>query len=1244
MKKILTVLAVCVLSIAGAWAQGYKLHKYNSNDGGILTSITPNGEWAIINLGTTAGGGTATSKLYKVDTEEIVPVQYSGREINVSAVSNDGNIVVGSFSGRPVALNRATNKLTVFPLRNLWQSGHLTAVTPDGKWAVGSYNGYNGKLSDNDDLSHDYYYSPLLVSLETGDTIATPGLPRRDMSHLDQHAMRFTDITPDGRYVVGEMSWYIMQPVAGFIFVYDVQEKSYKVVGFTENDSRPWTPSVPELHHLEYPALSPDGHWLTGMGYMAKEQEGSAFFREYGSPFRYDVQRGSFELLDVDDANIDGCVITNSGTIFANPNTSSPLRDFRILFQDKYWITMNQICKQTFGFNFQERSGYERSGTVTSVSGDGSRFISFPDPMGESYCFDFGRPVEEICAGIDLLENYSVSPAAGSIFSQISTIEINFGRAIQVLGTGKNVHLFKADGTKVADGLSAGNQGLSLKTGSKTTVNAVFRTRALEDGEEYYVVIDAGAVAVSTDAERVNKEIRIPYRGRSNGPVQVVKVSPENHAQLSQIDAYSSYVLITFDCPVKLTENASASLIRVEDGSRLATLTLNEGNTEATRNQVLLYPISTVNLYEGVEYKVVMDSASVCDYAGSEISYNRPLEITYHGTYVREVGNESVLFADDFNDPAASYANWLRYEGDHRSPLNSMANLGFDADNMPWQMGMSDDNTYADCFAGSHSLYAPSGQSDDWMMTPQLLLPADGNVTLEFDAQSYNPAKSDVLRLFVFEEDFDIPYLSDAWMEDVRERAVLLGEITLTAGDNQELTAGEWTHYRYDLTAWAGKNVYVAFVNQNNNQSMVFVDNVAIQRELLYSIGFANADRVVDKSEIVLSGQFTVRTAQPVSSIQLVLKDSDGREVSRTGWPSISGNIKDRPIPFSFPQALPLTVGRQNNYTIDILLGEQQDTYCGSILDLSFEPTKRVVLEEMTGVDCPNCPLGILSIEKCEKAFGDQFIPISIHTYPGDIWAGNLDAYSQFLGLNAAPSARINRTGGIYYPFVSVGGEYKDTYPESPLWYDVVAQELSRLALSDISLTAVQSENGRSIDFSTSLRYAIDSENQQLSLFVVVMENNLEYYQANNLGSLEMSILGEWGAGGIKSAAYAYPVTHNDVVRSVIGQTFSGTIGLFPSSVEAGKTYTSSFSASFPQAIENVGNATAVAMLINSQNGEVINACKTRILSYQEYQDGIDQFEADGADAPVYTLSGVRMVRPAQKGIYVVGGRKIVVK
>lgn len=1251
LRKVAFLLLAITVSV-NSFAQGqgaYKIHPYTPNDGGIFVNLTANGKWATIELGSSQGGGTATPKLYNVETDEAFEVKYLNSVFNIASVSNDGNIVVGSYLNSPATYNRATRKYKSYPIRKNWVNGTLTSVTPDGKWAVGFYNGYKGKVEDSE-LSYDFYYSPLLVNVETGDTIATPGLPTRDMAHLDQHAMRFTGITPDGRYIVGVMSWYIMQPNSGFTFVYDTQKHTYKVIGFTEHSDRDWTPDIPDLYNLCGGSLSPDGHWLVGMAYMTKPQDVGQFYNESGIPYRYDLTTGEMKYFTDVDANIDDCVVDNAGTIIANPNTGSPLRDLRILFQDKYWITLTQICKQYYGFNFSEKTGFDRTGTALAVSGDGSRFVSFVDPMGESYIFDFGQPLENVCEKIDLLDNYTISPAEGSIFSQLSTIEINFGRSVQVLGTGKNVHLYKADGTKVADGLTAGNQGLQLKTGSSTTVNAVFRTRALDAGEKYYVTIDAGSIAVANDAARTNKEIRVNYVGRKNGPVEMVKAAPEDHSQLRQLDG-ASYVLLTFDCPVHLTDKASAYVERVDDGSRLVSLTMGEGSVESTKNQILLTPSSSVNLYEGVEYRVVVEAGSVCDHSRAESSYNQRIVLTYHGTYVRTTGGDGEIFGDDFNDAALSYTQWLRYEGDHNVPTEYMMINGFDADNMPWQFGMADDETYANMYAGSHSMYSPAGRSDDWMMTPQLELPLEGNPVLEFDAQSFMSSKSDTLKLYVFEEDFEISYLNSAWMEDVYERAVLLDEIKLLAGASQDATEGEWKRYKYDLSKWAGKNVYVAFVNQNYDQSAIFIDNVTVKRDVRYTLGFSNPDRVVNQQDITIAGQFTIRATDVLGNVSLVLKDLSGKEISRVEWPSVNADAKDKPMAFRFDKPLPLQVGKQNAYSIDITMGGRTEVYHGSIANLTFEPTKRVVLEEITGVNCPNCPLGILAIEKCEKAFGDRFIPISIHTYPGDPYGSGLTGYTDFLGISvAAPSGRVNRVGGVLYPIVSKAGKYIDTDSENPLWYDAVGAELGKLAPADVAFKAQLSEDGSTINYTTDLCYALDATSLQLSVFVVVLEDGLTMYQSNNYGSVESDVLGEWGAGGKYSAA-AVRYTHNDVARSVVGQNFSGTIGLFPSNLEAGKTYTATFGSSWPSAISDVKNASAVMMLIDSQTGEVINAAKTKILAsddtpVRDVETGVMSLR------DVYTLSGVCVMRAASEsqlrtlpaGIYVVGGKKMIIR
>ncbi len=1250
MKTMISLAAFTLIS-ASLLAQSipYELHRYDSTDGGILTGMSRNGEWGIIQLGTSAGGGNATPKLFNVATNEASEIRYGGKLISIGDVTDDGTIIVGSLKGRPVAYNRTTGELTEFKMRPEWANATLSDVTPDGQWAVGCYNGYTGVFSENGELSGDYYFSPLLVNVQTGDTLSLPGLPQLDMAHMDQHATTFNAISPDGRYVLGAMDWYIMQPISGFSFIYDTQEHTYRVLGFTPNDETDWEPLFPGLHHIEGASFSPNGRYIGGSAYMAKMQEGSEFFNEYTVPFRYDMLTGDMQLWDDGESNnITVGAITNDGTIFGNPDSGSPLRNFRIFYHDKYWISFTQICQQVYGFNFQEKTGYEYTGTILGTTGNGQRFVTFVDPTSESYLFDFGQPLDEICSGIDLLNNYTVTPEANAQFALISNVEINFGRSVQILGNGSNIHLYKKDGTLVSNGLS--NGGLTLKTGSKNTVVAAFRTRPLEAGVQYEVVIDAGAVAVQGDQSLQNHEIRIPYVGRNDAPVQIIKTTPEDGSSLRQIDNSTSYLLLDFDASIRTTQSPLAYIERVSDGSRLTTLNIAAGTTEATRHQVLLTPSSTIYLYAGEDYRLVFEAGSVTDYSGHSNSLNERYEALYHGTYVREAVNDKILFADNFNDPNASLTAWLCYEGDHLMPNATMQAWGFDADNNPWNFTLHDTETSADYFAGSHSMYSPAGASDDWMLTPQIAVPADGKALLEFDAQSFAKGCSDHLIIYVYKESKVLSHLTTDIMQQVRNQVVLLDDIILSPGQDPDLTEGEWTHYTYSLSDWAGEDIYVAFVNQNNNQSAIFVNDVIIQREVPYAIAFSNRDRVVAQDDITIAGLFTVLSNVTEGEASLILRNADGQEVSRCEWPVIPE--RGNPVSFSFDRPLPLIPGTEVPYTIEINMGEAQEVYRGVIEDLAFEPIKRVVLEEMTGSTCINCPLGIVAIEHCEAAFGDRFIPVAIHSYTGDNLGSGFSDYSSFLGLLGAPMARINRLPEVYSPMYRLNDEfyYHDIEGE-PLWYDVVSQELDRLTLADLEVKATLSDDAQTIAFDTELRYALSASNQQLSLLFVLLEDNIESYQLNGFSGATSETMAEWCNGG-RYAEYAiYPYYHNHVVRSIIGQTYSGTIGLFPSHLEGGLTYTASLTSECPSSVLQPSELSAVAMLIDTQTGQVINAAKTQVRTTDAIHE-VKSYDMTESGILLRDLSGTIILHHATEqdlqqlpaGIYLFGGRKVIIR
>lgn len=1223
----------------------YKIHTYAPNDGGILMGLSANGKWATIRLGNSNGGGDAIPEVYEVDTEKHSYIAVGNQAFDVYDISDDGNIAVGSFDGEAASYNFSTKKVTKYPQRKNWRYGTLTDVTPDGKWAVGGYNCYTGNMTSDSDIPNDFYYTTLFVNIETGDTIATPGTPKRDMAHLDQNAKTFNAISPDGRYIIGSMSWFIMQPVSGFVFIYDTQEHTYKTIGFEERDYGAWKPEIEGLHHIENAIFSPDGNLVAGNAYMAKPREdGSEFFNEYLIPFLLDMKSGEIKYFDDGESNnlmVDA--IDNAGTMFGNPESGGPLRNFRIFYRNKYWIPFSEICKQRYGFDFQEKTNFEYTGTAIGVSGDGTRFVAFSDPNGESYVFDFGETVEQACAGIDLFANYSVTPEEGASFSELQTMEINFGRPVQVIGKGNtHVHIYDEEFNEVAVAMGSAN-GLQMKADSRTTVSIAFRPVTLDPNKNYVVAIDKGAIAIASDADITNKDIYINYTGRKAGPVQALKVTPADNSSIRQIDNTASYINIAFDSPVKLTTKANAYVLREADNSIISTLVVSPGNTEATKNQVLLTPPSTTYLYDGQTYKVVLDAGSVTDRSGVMSSANEKVEVTYVGTYVREVVNETVMFSDNFDNPNESLNWWLMYEGDRRTPVEAMKELGFDGRNTPWNFTIRDSEETTDYFAMAHSMYTPAGRSNDWMMTPQLRIPSEGNVVLEFDAQGYDPTKQDVLKLYVYENKTVLSNPLDNVYKDIVANAVLLDSLQVPAGPTMN-TTGEWTHYVYDLTKWAGKDIYVAFVNQNTAQSGIFVNNVIVQREVLYTIGFSNSDRVVGKTEQAIAGEFTVKKNDFLGGdVSLTLMDADKKAISTVSWTGLEASAKDQPMRFAFDKTLPLTVGIANKYYIEVKIADRTDVYEGAISDLAFEPVKRVVLEEMTGTTCINCPLGIVSIEQCERTYGDRFIPISAHSYTGDRLGAQFEPYTTFLGLNGAPLGRINRIPGVYSPMVTRSGDYLYDSAQDDLWYNIVSQELNRLAPCDVTLAAAYSDDDAKINLNVGVNYALNTSNEQLSLLVAILENGLVGRQSNTFSQVISENLGDFGLGG----KYGNPeptITHNDVLRGLVGQTFSGSIGILPATYTAGEAYHAVFSTDKPGTIYQSDNVYAVAMIIDTQSGEIINAAKTKVLPAGS--DGIEDVKSDvKADKAYYNILGQRInTANAKGGIFIVNGKKYLQK
>lgn len=1198
------------------------VHRIELSDGAVGVNMSNNGKWVVANPSSSVGDDPTVAHLFNVDADTYIDLGLSV----ASDVTDDGSLIVGSYNGRPAYWTRSDGKWHTISVPAGWAFGKFNAVTPDGRYAVGTYS--------DESL---YYEGGVMWDLKQNKEIRLTNLPKKNMLGTNSGEMRYTDISADGRYVLVTMDFAYVEPAELCSFVYDVETQTYQTIGFTPHDNGPWEPHHPGTYFIDMPVMSPSGEWVTGTAYMVLD-DNPITPTQYNAVFRMNVLTGDYEVFDDGDGEYFAFAIDDEGTVYGSSPTSSPLREWAVRY-GKNWVPANLIAEQRYGEDFTTLAHYERTGSATAVSSDGKRILAITDPLGESAVIDFIDPLRDICAGVNLLASYSTNPGPGSVFPRLTEVTVSFAQKIQIVGDLSGVQLRDSQGA-----VKRSSNNIEM-TDSPMQAKISFRGTNLNAGEAYEVVIPAGTFALANDATMTNAEIRIPYTGRANQPVAITDVYPADQGSLVKIDNTESPIQIKFDTNISVVNGKSAQLSLVEDDGETPICPL---SLAATGNVLFLYPATTQYLYNGSQYHVTLPEGCVTDVTGA--GPNEAMQLIYWGRYVREISTDDAkIFSTDFNNMGQSLATFLLYEGDHNAPSAEMASMGFDKDNTPWNFSLRESLASVDFFAASHSTYIGANhKSDDWMMIPQLYLPDDW-CQLDFDAQRYHTAADDRLKVVVWECNDVINTLTPAIMERVKAEATTVFDEVVPAGATDDGVDGEWKHYTISLPQYGGKNVYIAFVNENENQSAVFLDNVSVTRNLRFFVSLSTPEAVVNRPTQMINGTFLANSeTETVTSLSLTLRDGAGEEI---GTVKSSGLVlkKGDKLPFMFVDPLPLTIGQEVPFSIDVVVNDTyHETVHSSVKDLAFSPTKRVVIEEMTGFDCGNCPLGIIAFEHLEDLYGDQVLPISIHTYPGDPLGSGLQSYTDYLNIVGAPSGQVNRGGEVVFPIwnnTETGGYQYTNDVTHDTWLDCVQREFTTLTDANLDISVDIDEEAGTMSIPVHVTYALDAENLHLNLFAVVLEDQVSGHQQNYFSSVNDPLFGEWSGGGIYAKAMVRPFIHNDVARQPIGTTYAGTGGLLPESMKAGEAVTTTITAPLPTNLSKRDGrspydfAKVIVMLINADNGRVINSARC-FLTEQNYVVGVLQLKTD-ASADVYDLQG-RRTNAHQPGLYIEGGRKVV--
>lgn len=1164
-------LYLCILLALGLlWAipssaQEAQLTTVSFPKAAAFTSLSDNGLWA-----TAAGVNDDDQSKYaypyliNVETGALTELWVEAdlmMSLEATDVTNDGKIIVGTYDSKPAYYDMNQGKWITLQSEN---PGKATSVTPDGKYISGWSNSWS--------FSGDgYVETPLLWEKQSDGTYRAvdvyaelPNFPKKTKLGTNTQQVRIDNVSPDGNILSGIINF--VTPATVCYYVYNKTTQECKYVDNALGD-------VPAETFVDESTMSNNGKYLTGIVQVAG---GS-----YISSYLYNTGDNSCTLFNTEseEQDRDGSAVSNTGIVFACSPAVNPVRSAYVRVGN-LWYGIDEILSGRYDINFYERTGYGYTGTIQGVSDDEKTMIGMSETKTNGYIIRLPETISEAASNVNPLSYYAVSPVAGSKFAKFSQMKLAFSKSAAVT-SGVKAQFMDASGKVLRD------YTITAQSGNKTfTIGGI--PQALNADEEYTMKIPAGAFYLMADNSIKSEEITVKYIGRAEAPAAVQQVSPADQANVSEISSEHP-VQILFDLSIAISEDAKAYLYRDGQTSPVCELNFVQG-AEST---LMLYPSLKRYLEKDEKYKVVVEAGSVTDIMG--FCANNEITINYTGAYEPEISSDGSLFSDDFNDPSNSMVRYLLYEGDHNKPSSAMQDLGFDADNSPWLFVIRESESSSDYCAASTSIYNPTGKSDDWMSIPRLSI-ENADYYLSFDVQSYYKSKADRLKVLVLEDDAVYSNFTKELYDKFKANGKVLYDEQLTPGESEEDLTGDWTHVEKSLAEYAGKNIYIAFVNENENQSMIFLDNLKVYYKGDFNFATNVESTQVNKESTDVGVIVKVTSDKTYNTINATLTSEDG------SFKSTYTDTPSKPITsaenysFTFPDKLPLTVGKQNKYTVSISLDGTVYSQTNTISNLAFETTKHVVIEESTGQRCPNCPQGILSFEYMEGIYGEQIIPIAIHAnvVGNDVFA--YDAYNNYFGIGAQPTGVVNRIDTLYAPMYRDGNMvyHLETEQGNETFADIAKRELSSYAIADVNIDkAVYDTSSKNVQISGTVNYALDMNSLNHNIAFVVLEDNLVGRQENNLYASDEPIFGEFGKGG-KYGTATPEITFVDVARKVPNDNFAGESGFIPVSVTAGQPVAFNKVFSLPENVTNWDNAKVVVMLIDANTERVLNAARLK--------------------------------------------------
>lgn len=553
---------------------------------------------------------------------------------------------------------------------------------------------------------------------------------------------------------------------------------------------------------------------------------------------------------------------------------------------------------------------------------------------------------------------------------------------------------------------------------------------------------------------------------------------------------------------------------------------------------------------------------------------------------------QSTYYFCDFQGPSAP-KNMSYYNLDVVAVKPEMAELGLGV--YPWvlmRMNEEDPNK----FMGSTSYFYEGGTANDWMITPPINLYSTGAKLSWRGIVPDNSPKRDSYNVLVSTKGTDVENF----------------EIIYTV---KEESSEDWVTHTVDLDKYAGKTVWIAFVNISTNKYVLGIDDIEVSGPEIPAEFTNITPRYTNEEKTAVKIKVTGNREEPLTAFTACY--SVGGNTFKKEFTGLNLK-KGESAEFEMDEKVSLEKGKSTDYKVWIQTGGKElSAWEYRLSRLLFETTQRVLIEDLTANWDGASILGMTAVDFLKEKYKEQIIPVGIHhssfyddpmQYTAYFKALNKYQHIDLVGLvnrkhRVTPLVKLDDTN--YTTLVGKEGDYG--------YETALLKELEEGTYADINVTGKftdKTSGAFKIQFRIEATFAIDIEDADYRLAATLIEKNVHkeydtYAQKNYYSDYEGSV---WtsqgmqpGMGGYENMESTIPpaqMTYQDVLRMSIGPA-EGSEGTIPfTSIEAGKmAYSTTGEESldftdvvFPSPIHNADNVYMIAMVVNQKTGAIVNS------------------------------------------------------